>query len=191
MSESFSEQKLDRLQAFILEHLEASGGMPIDVMHGYLSSLLSGPRAIMPNEWLPLVLGTPSFRDELEAEEVTGLVMAFYASVQEELASGKYGPLIIYKPAEDDGDPLPLPYGWCEGYLMGWGMHGDEAREMMLKDEEAANQLAPVMAFMMYENEQLLDPPEEEAHREAAAQLGVTVLSLYHWWQPHRDIPIQ
>ena len=191
MSNGFSELDLDRLQDFVLQHLETSGGMPVDVMHGYLTSLLSGPRAVMPNEWLPLVLGTPAFSDEIEAEEITALVMGFYNSIQAELESNKYGPLIIYQPRDNDTEPLPLPYGWCEGYLLGWTMHGEEARDMMARDEEAAHHLAPVMAFMMYEDEQLLNPPEEAAHREAAAQLGVSVLSLYHWWQPRRELPIQ
>lgn len=188
MEQLFNEQQMEQLEEFLLAHMEKEDCMPLDVAHGYLTSDLSGPHMVMPNTWLPNVLGKVEFSTEAETRQIMDLLMAMYSSILAELESGDYEPMILSLEEHYD-EPLPLPYGWCEGYIMGWNAHGEDVIETMAQDEEAALSLGPVAAFMMYEEDQLLAPPNEAEHRLAADQLADSAIDLYRWWLPRRDNP--
>ena len=189
MEQVFSEQQMTQLEDFLLAHMEDEGCMPLDVAHGYLTAVLSGPHMIMPNTWLPNVLGDVDFASEEEAGQVMGLLMSLYNSTLMELESGEYEPMILSM-EENYDEPLPLPYGWCEGYIMGWNAHGEDTIDAMAQDEEAALNLGPVAAFMMYEEDQLLAPPNEAEHCQAADLLAESAVDLFRWWLPRRDNPV-
>ena len=82
----------------------------------------------------------------------------------------------------DDGSMLALPYGWCQGYLAGLDFLGEERRDRLVGDEQGGSLLAPIMSFLMYDEAQMLDPPNEAAHRETVGQLGEIAVALYRWW---------
>jgi len=189
MEQAFSEQQMTQLEDFLLAHMEDEGCMPLDVAHGYLTAVLSGPHMIMPNTWLPNILGDVDFASEEEAGQIMGLLMSLYNSTLMELESGEYEPMILSM-EENYDEPLPLPYGWCEGYIMGWNAHGEDTLDAMAQDEEAALNLGPVAAFMMYEEDQLLAPPNEAEHRQAADLLAESAVDLFRWWLPRRDNPV-
>ncbi|WP_296802648.1 YecA family protein [Thiolapillus sp.] len=189
MEQVFSEQQMTQLEDFLLAHMEDEGCMPLDVAHGYLTAVLSGPHMIMPNTWLPNVLGDVDFASEEEAGQVMGLLMSLYNSTLMELESGEYEPMVLSM-EENYDEPLPLPYGWCEGYIMGWNAHGEDTIDAMAQDEEAALNLGPVAAFMMYEEDQLLAPPNEAEHCQAADLLAESAVDLFRWWLPRRDNPV-
>ena len=184
------DEQLDRLEAFLFEHMESDGTMPLDAAHGFLTAVVSGPRMIMPSEWLPQVLGKVEFASMEETSAITETIMGLYNGTIEELEAGTYEPILLTLGEEGGEEPLPLPYGWCEGYLVGWNFHGEEVLDMMVADEEAAALLGPVVAFLMYEEDQLMDPPDPEAHRETAAELGPSAIGLYRWWLPRRQMPV-
>jgi uncharacterized protein len=183
---ALSFEQLNALEPYLLNRAQFHSGMPLDVAHGYITAVLSGPRDIPVEEWLPPVFGKPDFEDDAEVEQMAELVVALHDQVAHELDHGHYAPIMIHKP-EQDTDPLPLPYGWCEGYLFGLTLQGQDIRERMAKDEEAAELLTPIMAFMMYEQEQLLDPPDPARHRQVVAELPDAALKIHRWWLQHRD----
>lgn len=180
--DELSDEQLNQLQHFLVDHLEQDGCMPLDVSHGFLTALYSGPRQIGPSEWLPMVLGQIEFDNDEEAENITSLLVKLSQNVEQDLDHGHYAPVILYKPM-DDQEPLPMPYGWCQGYLIGLGVQGEAIREQALKDEQASNFMAPIMVFMMYEEDQMYNPPDEVAHRQTALELAAAAMSLYHWWR--------
>jgi len=178
---AMDEEQLAWLQDQLQELAETRGAMPLDVAHGYLTGVVSGPRLVLPVEWMPAVLG-----GEEGTEPLREALMALYQDVLHELDHQHYGPIIMHKPVEQ-GEPLPLPYGWCQGYVTGLRLHGDEALEQAAGDEQAAAWLTPVAAFLMYEEEQLLEPPDEAAHRQASAELSLAAMGLYQWWRGGRE----
>jgi yecA family protein len=188
MNQMMNDEQLERLEDFLLAHLE-EGSMPLDVAQGFLCSIVSGPRMIMPNQWLPSVLGEVEFASDREAQEIMELVMSLYSTTLAELENKNFVPMILSMEEGHEDNPLPLPYGWCEGYIIGWNMHGESALDDMAGDEKAALHLGPVAAFLMYEEEQLLKPPNEAEHRLAADHLADSAMAIYHWWKPKRDIP--
>ncbi len=188
MNQMMNEEQLQRLESFLLSHLE-NGAMPLDVAQGYLTAILSGPRLIVPGQWLPQVLGEAQFSSEKEAREIMELTMSLYNLILAELENREYAPMMLSMEEGYENAPLPLPYGWCEGYIMGWNQHGESALDDMAGDEEVAQRLAPVAAFLMYEEDQLLNPPNEDEHRLAVDQLAESAMALYQWWKPRRILP--
>jgi uncharacterized protein len=189
MNQMMNDAQLDRLEEFLLSHLE-EGCMPLDVAQGFLSAIVSGPHLIMPNQWLSNVLGNVNFASDKEATDIMELVMSLYNSTLAELENQDFAPMILSLEEGHEDNPLPLPYGWCEGYVIGWNMQGKSTLDDMAGDESAALHLGPVAAFLMYEEDQLLNPPNEVEHREAAGRLADSAMALYEWWKPRRDVPM-
>lgn len=184
---ALSDADLGRLQDLLFARADdVSGAMPLDMAHGFLSAIVSGPRLVLPNEWLPRVLGE-SDASEGDVQWIVQSVMALYQDTLHDLEHGHYGPIVMHKP--DGDDPLPLPYGWCQGYVRGMYMHGEAAVEEVGTDEEPARLLSPIAAFLMYEEDQRMNPADVKAHRAAAEKLAGSAIGLFHWWVPRREAP--
>jgi hypothetical protein len=119
-------------------------------------------------------------------QRLRDLLVRFRAQLLEDLRSAVYGPLILQLP-RDDGSVLPLPYGWCQGYVAGVDSLGEHQRERLIGDERAGALLAPILSFLMYAEDQWFDPPDEAAHRETVDQLGDAAVGLFRWWQVALD----
>lgn len=180
--------QLNALEPYLLNRAQFYHGMPLDVVHGYLTAVLSGPRDIATEEWLPPVFGKPDFEDDAEIEQMAELVVQLHNQIEHELGHGHYAPIMIHKP-EEETDPLPLPYGWCEGYLFGMSLQGEDVRERMSQDKDAAELLTPIMAFMAYEQEQLLEPPDPLQHRQRVSELPDAAMKIHRWWSSRKGHP--
>ncbi len=169
-------EELAQLQARLVEAMEQAGCMPLDVAHGFLTATAASPPGGDEAGLLDRVLGGLAANAELRR-----LLAQFRGQLRADLQGDEYGPLILELP-RDDGSPLPLPYGWCQGYVAGLEHLGEERRDRLLADEEAGALLAPILSFLMYEEAQLFDPPDEAAHRETAGELGDAAMGLFRWW---------
>ena len=170
-------EELDKLQSVLVEHMSTSGSMPLDAAHGYLTALAAHTDRVDHAAARARVLG------EIAGEHgIEPLLRKFHEQILRDLESGDYGPLIMQMPRED-GSMLPLPYGWCEGYVLGLNTAGEDRRELAAADEQAAARLTPIYAFLMYEESQMFDPPDEQAHRETVGELGESAVWLHRWWQ--------
>ncbi|MCG6967949.1 MAG: YecA family protein [Chromatiaceae bacterium] len=170
-------EELDRLQGELVGQMEASGCMPLDVAHGFLTATANvadhGQQPVLLDRVLGGLSGDVTLRD---------LLTRFHAQLLEDLRIDEYSPLILQMP-RDDGSMLPLPYGWCQGYVAGVEFLGEDQRDRLIGDQQGGALLTPVLAFLMYEQEQWFDPPDVAAHREAVGELGEAALGLYRWWQ--------
>lgn len=183
---SVDEQELELLETYLFDRVERGlQAMPLDVAHGFLTAVISGPQELGPERWLPPVFGRPEFEDEEEAEAMAQRVLALHGQIAHELDHHHYAPMIIHKPDETDTDaePLALPYGWCEGYMFGLNLHGEHAVERMSSDATATDLLSPILAFLMYQEDQLLNPPDLAAHRQTALELPGAAMGIYDWWR--------
>lgn len=178
MTADLAPEELEHLQTRLVEQMATDGCMPLDIAHGFLSAT-AGARGNEDEALLDRVLGSLATDDVLR-----GLLSRFRDQLLDDLRSAEYGPLILQLP-RDDGSSLPLPYGWCQGYVAGIDYLGEDQRDRLMADEQAGSLLVPVLSFLMYEQEQWFDPPDETAHRETVAQLGDAAVGLYQWWQRH------
>jgi yecA family protein len=174
-------EELDRLQHRLVEEMEGAGCMPLDVAHGFLTATAAppgpgDPQPALLDRVLGNLAGDAGMRD---------LLARFRSQLLDDLVRGEYGPLILQLP-RDDGSTLPLPYGWCQGYVAGVEFLGDDLRDRLIADEQAGVLLAPVLSFLMYEEDQWFDPPNEATHRETVGELADAALGLFHWWRVQR-----
>ncbi len=167
-------EEIERLQIELVEHMDAAGNMPLDVAHGFLTATAAeeqlGP---LLDRVLGALVQDVRLREQLER---------FRMQLRSDLDRSDYGPLILQVPREDDVT-LPLPYGWCQGYMAGVAFLGDHQRDRMLADERASALLAPILSFLMYEEDQWFDPPNLAAHCETAGELADAAIGLYRWRQ--------
>lgn len=180
---ALSPEELDRLQSHLVEAMEDAGCMPLDVAHGFLTATAAAPAPVdRGSVLLDRVLGR--LADDMGLRD---LLVRFRAGLVEDLETAEYGPLILQWPRED-GSSLPLPYGWCQGYVAGIEFLGDDLRDRLIGDEQAGALLAPILSFLMYEQDQWLDPPNEEVHRETVGELGDAAVGLFDWWRADRSL---
>jgi yecA family protein len=162
--------------------MEAAACMPLDMAHGFLTATAAAPG---PGDHEPALLDRVLGR--LAADDaLRELLVRFRNQLMQDLRSGEYGPLILQLP-RDDGSMLPLPYGWCQGYVAGVDFLGGQQRDRLIGDEQASALLAPILSFMMYEQGQWFDPPNEAAHRETVGELGAAAVGLFLWWRGTLD----
>lgn len=174
MTAALLPEELDRLQQVLVEQMDAAGCMPLDVAHGFLSAT-----AAMASEdaLLDRVLGQLAQEHGLRE-----LLRRFRTQLLGDLERADYGPLILQMPRED-GSLLPLPYGWCQGYVAGLEFLGEGQRDRLVADEQAGALLTPVLSFLMYDEDQWFDPPNEAVHRETVGELGEAAVGLFNWWR--------
>lgn len=178
-------EELDKLQTTLVEHMQESGCMPLDVAHGFLTAVAAHQQLLSPEAARAEVLG------QIAGEQgIDPLLSKFQAQLLRDLQNNEYGPLIMQMP-RDDGSMLPIPYGWCEGYVHGLAALGDEQQTKAQDSDEAAKQLSPIFGLLMYEESQLFDPPNEQQHREAVSLLGESAVWMYRWWQAEQDGGVQ
>lgn len=178
MNEEMTElnpDELDLLQSRLVADMQATGCMPLDVAHGFLSATAAAADSA-ESALLDRTLGQLADDSELRP-----LMTRFRRRLIHDLRSAEYGPLILQMP-RDDGSMLPLPYGWCQGYMGGIEFLGEDRRDTLLADEQAGALLTPVLSFLMYDEAQWFDPPNETAHRETVAELGNSAVGIYQWW---------
>lgn len=174
--EPLSPQELEHLQAELVDNMEAAGCMSLDIAHGFFTAA-AAQHLDRPGVLIDRVLGT------LNADAaLRGLLSRFHVQVLRDLRNADYGPLVLQMP-RDDGSLLPLPYGWCQGYVAGLEFLGEDQRDRLIADEQAGALLAPLLSFLMYSEDQWFDPPNETAHRAAVEELGGVAIALYRWWR--------
>jgi yecA family protein len=168
------------LADMLAERVPRTGGMTLDAAQGFIAAALSGPEALSDRAWLRHVLGTAA--GDGSAAQLEALLRRFAAETVEALALGTFAPVVPFKAIEGD-EPLPLPYGWCAGYATALSLHGDEALETIDESEAASDAIAKILAFLMYEAEDMHHPKDPVAHRALAAELGAAASLLYGWWR--------
>ena len=71
------------LDAFFLSDRAPNNSMGLSDLNGFLTSLVVGPKMILPSEWLPQVWGekAPKFTDFVEANAVMRAIVGRYNEI--------------------------------------------------------------------------------------------------------------
>ncbi len=121
--------------------------MPLSVLHGFLTALLSSPYVTKLDDWVFYALGEDkSFLEKSEATEILDLLLRFHNSTAKSLLCEVTHRLMMYK--EDrlymlEDAPEEEIERWCEGYLEGMDFVGgwdDDVVAMTLPIGVLANQ---------------------------------------------------
>lgn len=120
---SMDETKLAALGSALSVNSER---MPLTVLHGFLTALISSPELAKPSEWLPYVLGIdPSMKADV-TDDMVHLLMSFHNKIAGDLLNEETYSLITYtshcihtEKTATEGEITD----WCQGYIE--GMHFD------------------------------------------------------------------
>ncbi|MBF8269490.1 MAG: hypothetical protein HW386_1199 [Gammaproteobacteria bacterium] len=149
-----SDAEIEQLDNFLLGRIDADddtedkdeGVLSISELDGLFTALVSGPDAIQPSQWLPVVWGDfePVWESMQDSERVLGLMMRHMNSIAAMLREqpDNFEPLFMERVVADQS--YTIVDEWCEGYSRGvelaaplWEAGG---REMNIL-------LTPILAF--------------------------------------------
>jgi uncharacterized protein len=145
--------------------------MNIEVMDGYLTALLVGPRLVdrLPTRaWLPAVWGgdgegTAPFQSNRQRKKATVLVLRRLQSIACQLRAGAERWEPIFSVAESEGDELADAEDWCIGFLEAVALDHD-AWGSFFDDRELASSLRPIV--LLGASDEALSAAEVESLRD-------------------------
>ncbi len=127
-------KELTILSEFLSASYEDANPMNLTQTHGFLCSIVSAPTLMMPSQWQPVLLGGhPNFESMVEAEQIIGLITAFYNNtIQQFLLPDNFECLLW-----EDNQCSDLSTckdvtlkQWCEGYLAGARLDSEWRRDV-------------------------------------------------------------
>ena len=120
-----SDREIEQLEQFLLDDDDLDEPMDVSTLDGYLCAVLSGPKLIMPSEWMCWVWDmergeqAPKFRNEKQAQRILSLLMRHANDIAGTLTYSPedYEPL-FYERETDEGT-VSIIDEWCVGYVKG------------------------------------------------------------------------
>jgi uncharacterized protein len=175
---------LEALDRFLRAHA-GEDDLLLDGVHGLLTAIGIGPQPALPDEWLPEVLHEP-FADEDEGRHILSLLARLNESVELELESDSYEP-ILGEVELDDGDTTLSAHGWCEGFSRGVDLRARVWESRLGADSQLTELLGPIMALAVEEGVFATDadfaPLSEQEYDDCLSQLPGAVGAVARYWR--------
>ena len=182
--DALDDAELEVLDRFLRAHA-GEDDLLLDGVHGFLTAIGIGPQRALPDEWLPEVLHEP-FADEDEARSILALLARLNESVELELESDSYEP-ILGEIELDDGDTALSAHGWCEGFSRGVDLRARVWESRLGADSQLTELLGPIMALAVEEGVFSTDadfaPLSEQEYDDCLGQLPGAVAAVARYWR--------
>jgi len=119
------DEEIEELDKFLLDADELEESMDVSMLDGFLCAVLSGPKLIMPSEWIRWVWDSekgrqvPKFRSQRYAERILSLVIRHSNDIALTLiqSPSEYEPLFYERRLIRK--LITIVDEWCYGYLKG------------------------------------------------------------------------
>jgi uncharacterized protein len=181
---ALDEADLEALDHFLRAHA-GEDDLLLDGVHGLLTAIGIGPQPAAPDEWLPEILHEP-FADEDEGRRILALLARLNESVELELESDSYEP-ILGEVELDDGDTALSAHGWCEGFSRGVDLRARVWESRLGADSQLTELLGPIMALAVEEGVFATDadfaPLSEQEYDDCLNQLPHAVGAVARYWR--------
>jgi uncharacterized protein len=182
LDRDLDDAELHELESFLDSPGLADTAMDLYGIDGYFAAILSGPRTLLPSEWMPSIWdpngggASPEFENLEHANRILGLLMRHYNTVARVLMDEPEELVPIYL----DGD-LGGAASWCSGYLA--GMRYD--RESWAKLLAAKPRwFAPILCLGT-RDEDGKEPDPEQAERWSR-EVGRSAAKIHAYWLERR-----
>ncbi|HPE49707.1 MAG TPA: UPF0149 family protein [Hyphomonas sp.] len=178
-----TEDGLARLDHF-LACQEDDEVMMVPELDGFLTGLLVCPEMILPSEWLPVVWGGdgPVFEDQTEANEILGLIMAFYNDIASRLKRPSHYRLHL----DLDTDGSEIWELWASGFGKALDLRPEAWRPLHDAPDDDPHAMAfNVLNALAYAADQpgggyLPNEIEKELRLGASEMLAACVIDLHN-----------
>lgn len=185
-----SDDEYQDLNDFLMSDTTGDNSMDVSMLDGFLTAIVSGPKMVPPNQWLPLVWGKESIRwkTSAQAEHYMSMIMRQMNTIIDILQNepDQFIPLVYTR--EKDGQTIDIIDDWCSGYVM--GMNLDAASwEDLLNSVEDRHLLTTILLYgtEVGAEQQVNDPLLSEKHAEFVAMLHESVPAIYMYWNQQRQ----
>ena len=124
-SGSLTDQEIQELDAFLLGNDRLENAMNISTLDGFLCAVLSGPKVIMPSEWMRWVWDmeegeqAPEFASEKQAQRIFSLLMRHSNDIALTLTQAPRGYEPLFFERDIKGRTVSIVDEWCCGYIKG------------------------------------------------------------------------
>jgi len=192
-----NDQELDKLDAFLLDRIpeeaeeaitaeDNEGILNISELDGFLTAIISGPVALQPSDWLPVVWGDfePQWESIEESEAMVSLLLRHMNDIVTTLMDNPeaFNPIVLERETEDG--IVTIVDEWCFGYMKGvgitrdaWQRGGDELMEMMF----------PILLFSSEKTRERLKDIDAEEEAILKRSIGGTARKLHAFWLERRS----
>ncbi len=194
LTQALNNDELDRLDSFLLERIPEGdvegevdeGILDISELDGFLTALISGPKAITPAEWLPVLWGDfePQWESSEKAEAVVSLVLRHMNSIVNTLMQEpeKFEPIVLER--ELDGGTVTVVDEWCVGYMKGVALAADDWRS---GGEEVMELMFTISLFSSEAGQKQLAQLEKEEVEVLKRSLPKAVQKIHAFWLERRE----
>jgi uncharacterized protein len=188
-----TDAELDHLDTLLLERIPDAevegkvdeGILDISELDGFLSAIISGPRALTPSEWLPVVWGQfePQWESSVEAEAIVSLLLRHMNGIVDTLQQrpDEFEPIILERELEEG--TVTVVDEWCAGYMKGLAL---AAREWRDGGETVMELMVPITLFSSAEGRKqlaLLEPEEVEVLKRSIPEAAQ---KIHAFWSGQR-----
>jgi len=195
-----SDQEIDELNRFLLERIpeeeaEAAeegvdeGVLDISELDGFLAAIVSGPQALSPSEWLPVLWGEfePVWESSAEAEAKISLVLRHMNGIVNTLSDAPEDFVPIVLNVEDEEASFTSVEEWCLGYMKGVGLAMSAWQQ---GGEEVMDLLFPIMVFTTEEGRNSLARLDDEELETLKRSLPSSARKLYAFWRQRATVAV-
>ena len=186
-----TEEEIKELDGFLLEAEGIEQSMDISTLDGFLTAVVSGPKTIMPSEWLRWVWDmergkdAPEFKGHARAQRILGLLMRHMNDIAATLlqAPEHYEPLLMENP--NNGDPIPIVDEWCSGFMKGVQLDPEGWLPIVAGKPDW---MSTIMLYGTQDGWEALEKKNLSLgeHRALAAGLAGTVQKIHGFWLEQR-----
>lgn len=175
---------LFRLEKFMCSDACGEDAMGLSRAHGFLTAAVSGPEAVMPDEWIRLVFDEPVFKDAAQADDILGLIMRLHNDIARNLPQqGVFTP--VFDVVRDEGGSENFNADeWCIGYVAGMSLAGDIWAEHA--NHELGEMLAPIFIIVSPEDSDE-GRVREERYDQLCSMLPDVAEEIYQYWLARRS----
>lgn len=135
-TQALNDNEIDELDDFLMSEDTPESCMDISTLDGFLAAIVLNPSLIVPGEYLHWIwdmeggLKGPAFASLDQANHIMQLLMRYYNSVQDAICNGGFAPLLYILEQDDDSEYFDAE-GWCEGFLLGVTLFGEQWAETL------------------------------------------------------------
>jgi len=146
------------------------GGMPIEIVAGFLAGIICAPELIPPSEWLEQVWGEGGVpaASEAEFQLAMSLLMRFYNSI----ATGLNGDMPFQPLLAEEEDGRLTCVAWADGFIHALSLREDAWSRRLEVDEALREACGVVLALSSPEEVGLSDAEFVRFDTEMTGQLG-------------------
>jgi len=193
-SELLCVEEMIVLEAFLMSERSSGNTMTIDALEGFITALVIGPAKVLPNEWIPFVLGLEmeeAFSTIEEAQNIMQLLIRYMHSIVAAFHADadQFVPIFECCEFETTEEADSAATSWAFGFILGMEIRFEEWKPIFdIADEAHEDEeliLAPILLLAGQDNEaHELTAKDRELLKEL---LGESVMEIYRFWLPYRE----